>query len=283
MLTVGIPAFETWPKVARVLESLRSQHTEASYQIILVDDCHPERLAERVRGAFPEVICRRNERNRGPAYARNRILELAEGGYVAFFDADCIVPARWMDTVLPHLEERTVLSGRVVGSDGREEWGPRRATWLGVSRRCRAAQANVASSNNMVVPTRMALDIGGFNEDLGIYFEDSLFSLEFRRAGGEIRYLADAEVLHDHDSRRDPERIRRQCANTLWSMHHFYHARPWRQRACWMGLLANYLLKAGAEAARLDATAAHAYLDGIREGTDRARRATWRWRWIRDA
>jgi len=263
-----------------VLAGVLAQRTTARFEVVLIDDCHPQPLAARAREAFPQVTALRNAVNRGPAYTRNRILERARAPYVAFLDADCIVPAHWVERLRAHLAPDTVLSGRVVRPDGSVEWGPRRSTWLGVSLACREHEANVASSNNMVVPRELAFRAGGFNEGLGIYFEDSLFTLMLRRAGARVRYLAEAEVVHDHHSAANPRRLRLQSRNTLWAMHHYYRGRPLLRAGCAAALAANYLGKAALALARGRAPACLALVRGTCDGLVAAHRRPWRDHWL---
>ena len=279
-LTIGVPAYDEWAKVRRMLESLVAQETALKFEVILIDDCHPEQLADKVQVNFPQVHAHRNETNQGPAYNRNRIIELARAPFIAFFDADCIVPPDWIDTVRPHLESNTVLSGRVVRPDGSVEWEPRRATWMGVSVQSKSAEANVASSNNMVVSRKLAINAGGFNEHLRIYFEDSLFSLNCRRAGGSVQYLAAAEVVHDHHSLRNPGRLEQQSRNTLWAMHHYYHRQPMLRSACTIALCTNYGVKAVIHGLACRPAFSVAYLRGAWAGLRKIRQDTWRERWL---
>jgi GT2 family glycosyltransferase len=280
LLTIGIPAYDEWDKVERLLYSLAGQQTATAFEIVLIDDCHPDDLHTKVQRSFPHVRTRRNIVNQGPAYNRNRIIEMARGSYIAFFDADCIVPIDWVETVRPYLAPHRLISGRVIRTDGSLEWGPRHATWLGVSRPCPAPSANVASSNNMIVATAMARSIGGFNENLRIYFEDSLFSLRVRQAGGEIRYLQEGQVFHDHHSLRNPGRLRLQSRNTLWAMHHHYREDPLLQKACSAGLTLNYLSKAIRSVLRGEMDFARAYLGGIIDGYKQIHGGLWRDAWI---
>ena len=280
LLTIGVPAYDEWDKVERLLLSLDGQKTDAVLEIVLIDDCHPDDLQTKVRRSFPHVNTRRNTVNRGPAHNRNCIIEMARAPYIAFFDADCIIPSNWVETVRPHLAPHRLISGCVIRTDGSLEWGPRHTTWLGVSRPCPAVKANVASSNNMIVATAMARCIGGFNENLRIYFEDSLFSLNFRQAGGEILYLAEGKVFHNHHSLRNPGRLRLQSRNTLWAMHHYYRNAPLLQRACSAGLTLNYLSKAIGSVLRGETDFTRAYLGGIVDGYRQIHSGRWRDSWI---
>jgi len=279
-LSIGIPAYDEWSKLQSLLLSLQRQETDLDFEVIVGDDCHPDDLAEKVRQGFPRVVAFRNAENSGPAFTRNRILEMAQGEYVAFFDADCVVPPGWIESVRPHLEPMRLLSGRVVRPDGSVEWVARRTTWMGVSLPCAEPDANVASSNNMVVPRALALDIGGFNEALRIYFEDSLFSIQCRQAGATVAYLAEATVEHHHHSLRNPGRLALQSRNTLWSMVHVYRGRPPWQLACTLALLLNYTARVGLHLVKLEPAFSLAYLRGMRDGLGWILRKPWRQHWI---
>ncbi|ROR29705.1 glycosyltransferase family 2 protein [Inmirania thermothiophila] len=281
LITLGVPAYDRWETLERLLNSLLAQRTDIPYEIVVGDDAHPANLHARVRATYPQVRSFRNHENRGPGHTRNRILEHARAPYVAFFDADCVVPPNWIEQVRPHLAPDLLLSGRVVRPDGTREWGPRRRTWIGVSIPCPVRWANVASSNNMVVPRDLAFRVGGFNEALGIYFEDSLFSLRCCMAGARVRYLETAFVVHHHHSARNPGRARRQAANTLWSMYHVHRHHPLRRLGSLTLLVALYGTRSLAARLRGEREAAAAWLAGITEalGWIRSRRP-WREDWL---
>jgi len=280
LITLGVPAYDDWKVLERLLKTLLDQRTDAPYEIIVADDHHPDDLAARVNARFPQIKTLRNEQNRGPAYGRNRIIEMARGEYIAFFDADCVVPPDWIEKVRPHLTPQTIISGRVVRPDGSVEWGPRKATWLGVSLPCKIPEANVASSNNMVVPASLAKAVGGFNEGLGIYFEDSLFSLQCRRMGARVVYLESAQVEHHHHSLLNPRRLQLQSRNTLWAMYNVHRQRRGIQIAAVACLSGIYLAKAVLHLFKLEQAHATAYLQGIRDGFTQIARGGWKEDWI---
>lgn len=283
VITVGIPAYETWGKLHRLLASLQTQTTPLRFEVIVGDDAYPSApLATRVREHFPDFKSFRNPINGGAAYTRNRILERARGKYVAFLDADCIAPPNWLERVEPFLQSEVLLSGTVFRPDGSLEWGPRYRTWLGVSRACANENANVASSNNLVVPLKLAYRIGGFNEALGIYFEDSLFSMQAILCGAQVRHIGDIIVKHDHFSGLSANRLQKQARNTLYSMHHYYATRPLVQQVCFLGLSMHYALQALLHAAHGRPRDAAALLSGIRNALDMIRTVPWKTNWLRE-
>jgi GT2 family glycosyltransferase len=186
--------------------------------VLVVDDGGTDGTDLMLKQDFPHVACIRYEANKGPAHARNVAIEAAETPYVAFFDSDVVFISDWYAAIHPRLSPDTVLAGHVVKPDGTLEWGPRKIMPWGGSLPCNLKRANVASSNNMVVPVALAKSVGGFSEELGIYFEDSFFCIQALRAGYKVRYVDDAMVVHHHDSQLHPERKRKYIRNRSYAM-----------------------------------------------------------------
>lgn len=283
-ISIGIPAYDEWFKLKRLLRNLEHQVTQLYFEVIVGDDAYPKaNLAQLCHHQFPQVRAFRNSQNQGSAYTRNRIIECCHGEYIAFLDADCELPTNWLASLQPHLSPNILISGKVIRSDGSLEWGPRKRTWLGVSLACDIDQADVASSNNMVVSKAMAYQIGGFNEHLRIYFEDSLFSHQFAQCGGKICYLAEAQLIHHHHSLKNPRRLQLQSRNTLWAMYHVYHGHLVLRFACLLGLTVNYVFKAITALIRLQPKEALAYSCGIWQGYRMIHLQQWRQHWLKQS
>src|SRR6266571_2615420 len=83
------------------LESLfRQDYTP--YESVVVDDGSDDGTPH-VLARFPGVIYLRQE-NQGPAAARNKGLAAARGQYVAFLDADDVLPPTKLSTQVAYLE-----------------------------------------------------------------------------------------------------------------------------------------------------------------------------------
>ncbi|MCK4810115.1 MAG: glycosyltransferase family 2 protein [Candidatus Omnitrophica bacterium] len=101
-MNVIIPAFNSELYIGQAIESVLAQ-TYRDIEIIIVDDGSTDSTKEVVEKYMgpqsqhatksPMNICYIYQENRGPAAARNKGIEYAQGEYVAFLDAD----DRWVD------------------------------------------------------------------------------------------------------------------------------------------------------------------------------------------
>lgn len=85
LVSVIIPVYNSEKYIAEAIESVLSQ-TYPSFELIIVDDGSTDRSSE-ICLSYPRVRYEYQE-NRGVAAARNRGIELAQGDFLAFLDAD---------------------------------------------------------------------------------------------------------------------------------------------------------------------------------------------------
>jgi glycosyltransferase involved in cell wall biosynthesis len=86
LISVLIPAFNAEPYIGITLSSVVAQ-TDPCFEVLVVDDGSTDRTREIVREFAPRVRLI-EQRNCGPATARNLLLSEATGQFVAFLDAD---------------------------------------------------------------------------------------------------------------------------------------------------------------------------------------------------
>lgn len=106
--SVIIPVYKAAHTIERCVESLVASGGE-DLQIILVEDCSPDnswQVCQQLGRKYTNVVCHRNDRNRGVSYTRNRGLELAEGKYLLFTDSD-----DWVDPQYVAAFRSVVASG----------------------------------------------------------------------------------------------------------------------------------------------------------------------------
>ena len=101
-VSVIIPVFNCAPFLRRCLDSVVVQ-SDSSWEIISVDDGSTDgsiailREYEEKLGGKMRVI---EQKNAGPAKARNRAIDIAAGQYLAFLDADDFLDSRCFELAL---------------------------------------------------------------------------------------------------------------------------------------------------------------------------------------
>ena len=90
LISIITPSYKSERFIAQTIESVLVQ-TYKEWEMIIVDDVSPDNSNEII-----EEYCKKDsrikliklEKNSGPAVARNRAIEEANGRYIAFLDAD---------------------------------------------------------------------------------------------------------------------------------------------------------------------------------------------------
>src|SRR5262245_40600805 len=103
MISVIIPVYNGASFLRRCLEALATTH--CSYECIVVNDRSTDETGEIAR-SFPARVIDVPDGPRGPAYARNRGAEAAQGDVLFFLDADVIVDRDTLERVEQTLVQR---------------------------------------------------------------------------------------------------------------------------------------------------------------------------------
>ncbi len=89
-VSVVVPVYNSEKFICKCLDSVINQ-TLSEIEIICVDDCSTDaspQILKSYEEKYHRIRILRNEVNRGLSYSRNRGVELAEGEYIQFLDAD---------------------------------------------------------------------------------------------------------------------------------------------------------------------------------------------------
>lgn len=208
-LAVVIPCFNCAAVLERCVASvLRS--AEACPQvgaILLVDGGSADNTSEVCRALSTHPLVKVLAHDRSSASAkRNHALRNTRADYLVFTDPDCVATPGWLPAYALAAKEWRCCTGRVTpfrpGMETSVRTSPMDKTYRpGILYRAFAFRPG--SSNNLMIERVLLEHLGGFPEDLGPgtpngVAEDTEINYLVLRSGIPIRYLAVAEVRHDH-------------------------------------------------------------------------------------
>lgn len=174
--------------------------------MIVVDDhsdADPAYVVDTFRDDLDILLLYQDE-NRGPAAARNAGAARARGDYLLFIDDDCIPSRDWLERLSEHLGRHP---GCAIGGSCRN--GLSDSLYSAAQQMLMdylydyynrdAAHAGFCPTNNLAVPRREFLAIGGFDTSFRFAAgEDREFSARWAGSGAGLLFVRDTPVYHQH-------------------------------------------------------------------------------------
>lgn len=213
-LSVVIPTYRRSALLTRCLDSLSTQDLPAeSFEVIVVDDGSPpdtERVLRRAERSMSNLRRFRNERNAGPAAARNLAISQARGGLILFMDDDVVATPTLLST---HLRLQRGAADPLLGILGLVEWDPQLTVspfmrWLDRSGLQFAYETWIEEGPirppfsafyacNISVDRRLLLAAGGFDERFPYpAYEDMELAWRLTLAGFHLVHTPAALAYH---------------------------------------------------------------------------------------
>jgi glycosyltransferase involved in cell wall biosynthesis len=197
-VTVVIPVLNGAATIGDLLTALGGQvNVPAGTETIVVDNGSTDGTQDIVR-RFPVRLA--HEARRGPGAARNCGLHAAGGDVVAFIDADAMPTRRWLAALIaPFSDPQTLVVGGRILAFRSETPAERYMASIGMfdpKNNITRELFPFAVTMNMAVRRTIALELGGFAEDMPTA-EDMDFSLRLtQRFGHRLVYQPQAVVMH---------------------------------------------------------------------------------------
>ena len=113
-LSVIIPHYNDTVRLARCLAAL-DEMDRSGVEIVVVDNGSTDPLSQ-IEAAHPYVRFI-TEPTKGAAAARNRGMAETSAPALVFLDADCVPAPDWLDVARKHIQESTLLGGRITVFD----------------------------------------------------------------------------------------------------------------------------------------------------------------------
>ncbi|MBN1361479.1 MAG: glycosyltransferase family 2 protein [Sedimentisphaerales bacterium] len=169
-VSVCIPTFNRKDYLREALESVQAQ-TRKVDEILVLDDGSTDGTAQMLaRADYP--VRYEWQRNQGDATARNRLIEMAQGQYVAFLDSDDLLMPRAIERMMAAVDreaEDVIVYGSYVSID--EEGQPRPAR---LKRLCsgfitpQLFEEILLQPSGSLFPKRALEQAGGFDSSLWV-------------------------------------------------------------------------------------------------------------------
>lgn len=276
-LTICIVNWNTRELLAQSLTALREHCGRPDVRAIVVDNASSDGSAEMVRERFPEVTLIANSENRGYAAASNQALRQAEAEFHLLLNPDVIVTPGAVPALLDFLHDHpqaAAVAPQLRYPDGRVQascrgfpspwvvllqmlgWADRFAHSRTV-REYRLADWGHDSERQVDQPMASALllrgralrEVGLFDEDCPIFFNDVDLCYRLQQAGWEVWFTPSAQMIHHAGSAiallAPRERLERWYQG--WA---HYHRKHFRRRTGFLAFWAARALLACAFAAQ---------------------------------
>jgi N-acetylglucosaminyl-diphospho-decaprenol L-rhamnosyltransferase len=224
VLSVVVLSWNTKQLTLACLRALFGETPRHPREVIVVDNGSHDGSADAIAAAFPAVRLLRNVDNRLYAAGNNQGAAVARGAFVCTLNSDTEVRPGALDRLIDWLQAHPdygIAAPRLSDPDGSVQhacqrfptlftalcfdscWG---TFWPGrqvVARylmrdfdHLQACDVDQPPGACWVLHTAEWRQLGGFDEQLSLFYNDVDLCLRLRRAGRRIRYVADAEVMH---------------------------------------------------------------------------------------
>lgn len=219
--SIVVVNYEAGEKLLRCLRSV-TDHLRAEDEIVLVDNASPtDGMAARVEVELPHVRVVRSPVNGGFGAGCNLGAREARGENLVFLNPDTVVEAGWAAALVAPLADPDVglTTARIVLMDAPDRvnacgntmhvTGISLCRGLGAPRAAYDAGGDVdaVSGAAFAVHRDLFFALGGFDEDLFLYMEDTDLSLRARVAGRRVVYVPDSVVHHDYVLKLTPRKM----------------------------------------------------------------------------
>lgn len=207
-VSVIIPGFGRAGALAECLRALAAQTLPRErFEVIVCDDGSEVPLATALAPTLGTLGNLRltfvRQGNSGPAAARNRAADAAQGRYLAFTDDDCRPAPDWLEKLMGHFaaHPNALIGGGMCTASSSDAYA--RATQA-IMRFVYDDQSKrsgmlLFSTSNLALPAHAFRDMGGFSSSFRLAAgEDYDLCARWYHQGGAMAYLPDARVVHNH-------------------------------------------------------------------------------------
>lgn len=223
-VSVIIVNYKSTQVLLNCLNSIRKSKPKTSYEIIIIDNDKKSNRAKLTQ-KFKNINYHKNRSNQGFGAANNLGSRLARGKYLFFLNPDTLIQSKTIDTLAKYLsshKQTAVAAPLLLGPDhqpyplqGTQKLTPTRAIfafsvlnklfpqnpisrnfWLKDTNRSQPHQVAVVPGSAFMIKKSVFEQIGAFDENYFLYFEESDLCLRVGDSGYKLSIIPQAKVVH---------------------------------------------------------------------------------------
>ncbi len=222
-LSVVIPSWNTQELTLACLRSLFDVDHQVDLEVIVVDNGSHDGSPDAIAAAFPQVVLIRNAKNEYYSKACNQGAAVATKRALCMLNSDTVVTAGALRTMLDYLDANPSCGGvapRLDNPDGSiqpicrrfptlfdvlvdqfdPDWDVAKAhkRWAAMSEFDHLSARDVEQPPGTCMVMRRAEfeALGGFDENMPLFYSDVDLCLRIWKSGQSIRFLPDARIFH---------------------------------------------------------------------------------------
>jgi len=220
--------------LAECLESLRQQSYTGRFEVVVMDNGSTDGSAEFVRAQFPDVKLIRSPENLGFAGGNNYAAAQLTSPALAFLNNDTRTDAHWLEEmvrVLTQAPDIACAAGKILSWDGKRidfVAGGATLTGFGLQLGWGETASEYDTERDILVPCGGSMliwrdrfdEVGRFDEDYFLFYEDVDLGWRLWLAGYRVRSAPRSIVYHKHHG--DIRRIDDQRKAVLYDRNPLY-------------------------------------------------------------
>jgi len=219
-LSILIVSYNTQALLRESLESIYASENGRPFEVLVVDNHSKDGSTEMVRTEFPKVRLIENDRNLGFARGVNQGILDSTGRFILMLNSDTKLPASGVEPLLDfaetqYREQRAGIVGvKLLNTDGSLQYSKGRFPTIPrtISDAFRPKQLRKYSFEDyeepgetdwvtgacILVHRDLLEDVGNFDENFFLYYEDVDLCWRARQKGWKILFFPDFEVRHSN-------------------------------------------------------------------------------------
>lgn len=221
----------------RCLPSIFNQ-LDPDVEVLIIDNGSSDGSLEYVQEHFPQARIIKNESNLGYTGANNVGFRHAQGEFIAVLNPDTEVQPNWLEELIKALEQNPnagLVTPKILLMDSPERINTcgNEITFTGLTV-CRGLEeprnhysnveiVSAVSGAAFVIRKSLVDKLGGFDESLFIYYEETDLSLRAMLAGYKCLYVPSAIVYHKYTFKFSAKKCFYQERNRYFALIKTFH------------------------------------------------------------